>query len=700
MNENAYPLTDCSPENTLGIETDYIEDLNDVKLPVVHSLLKKTSRFPSLKRTSNEMDFSHERSREIEAHQQTSNFDKKSSCNVSSPFLWMKCKERLKLVTYKSIVPLFFGERDSNIVNDLSFFFNIWKKGDNNKEENNNNLNKYLTKSFCFEKFLKQFFYYFNLLPVFKNSSGFIILWSIIQLFFILMFFFAIPLEICFNIKLAQEYIIFSYIETISVYFFFVDILINLNTSVYIKGELIHDRKQIFKHYIHTLFIIDMISIFSIFLELNYDENLNGFSASLVRSLILLKMFNFSIIIKKLKEMFYVNQWLQNILSLFSLIFRIILFSHLFACVWYYIGTVNIEISWISKYDLLSKSWITKYLYSYYYVCVTMNTVGYGDISPQNSLERLFAIIFIYIACGIFAYSITCIGRIVNEIAKTDNEFQKDLNVINGFLNHKKINFDLRMRIRKYFEYMWYEEKVEKLEEEARIFNKLSGSLKEELLLEANGSILRDLKMFSLNFSEELLRNTIPLLKEVIFQPGDLIFLKGDCENKDLYIIRKGKIEIFVETNKKNFPQTILKTLEKGETFGEISFFSSQERSACARSTDFTSVYMIKHEDFLNLLKNEEKDYQKFYEIKDRINIYDDYSGIYIKCYSCKTSSHLINKCPNLSYQPIKEIALKKHFFSTTQTRKPGIVRRKIRFHSKKDMEIIKKKAFIIQNME
>lgn len=271
--------------------------------------------------------------------------------------------------------------------------------------------------------------------------------------------------------------------------------------------------------------------------------------------------------------MFFIDQSIHNKLSLFKLIFRIILLSHLFSCCWYYVGTLDKVDSWIINSGLTNENWWVNYLNSYYFVCVTMLTVGYGDFSPKNSIEKLFTIIFIYVACGIFAYSINSIGIIVSEIAKRENEFQKDLNIINGFMKQKKINFELRIRVRKYLEYIWYEEKIEKVEEQAKIIDKLSDSLKEELLLEANAEIISDLKMFSFNFSEELLRNTIQLMKEARFTPGDLIFMKGEAENKDFYLIRKGKVEIFLETLKTNAPITVLKNLNEGDVFGEVSFF-------------------------------------------------------------------------------------------------------------------------------
>jgi hypothetical protein len=35
-----------------------------------------------------------------------------------------------------------------------------------------------------------------------------------------------------------------------------------------------------------------------------------------------------------------------------------------------------------------------------------MITIGYGDISPVNSTERIFVMVISLIACGVFAYAV------------------------------------------------------------------------------------------------------------------------------------------------------------------------------------------------------------------------------------------------------------------------------------------------------
>lgn len=60
-----------------------------------------------------------------------------------------------------------------------------------------------------------------------------------------------------------------------------------------------------------------------------------------------------------------------------------------------------------------NESWVQIYFYCLYFSIVSMNTVGYGDITPITASERIYASIMIVISCGIFGYSINTIGEII-----------------------------------------------------------------------------------------------------------------------------------------------------------------------------------------------------------------------------------------------------------------------------------------------
>ena len=255
------------------------------------------------------------------------------------------------------------------------------------------------------------------------------------------------------------------------------------------------------------------------------------------------------------------------------------------------------------------------------------------------------------------------------DISKQQDEYRKDLFTINDFMKKKKISFDLRMRIRKYLEYIKKENKLHEDKETDKTIDKLSDSLREELLLEANGSILKRIKIFSLNFSEETLRKTMMIMKEKRFTPGDIIFERGDFQENKLYIIKTGEVELLFGNS--------THTCKKGDTFGEFAFFSGLEQKGSARSLDFTTTFAIDKSEFLSIINKVNNDFEKFNEIKEKLALYNDSSPLHSSCFCCHNPNHRIEKCPIIHYCPKREIIIDKFLYNYCQER--GDYKRKIK---------------------
>lgn len=70
------------------------------------------------------------------------------------------------------------------------------------------------------------------------------------------------------------------------------------------------------------------------------------------------------------------------------------------------------------------------------------------------------------------------------------------------------------------------------------------------------------------------------------------------------------------------------KKKNQGQNFGSEEFFTNEERKFSVKSKDFSTILVVKRSDFVNLLKLNLKDYERFCFIKDRLKFDNNYESI------------------------------------------------------------------------
>ncbi|KAL4489041.1 hypothetical protein ABPG73_005528 [Tetrahymena malaccensis] len=165
-------------------------------------------------------------------------------------------------------------------------------------------------------------------------------------------------------------------------------------------------------------------------------------------------------IIKSIGERIFKSIRLLYILKLLNLFLLILFFAHSFACFWIYVPSkINTSNNWLIKYQLYDQAWSIQYVNALYYITISMVTVGYGDIAPTNTEEKILCSILIVLLCGIYGYSLNQIGVIFNELNK----------------------------IREYLDYYWEKKFDDDTQEEGlKIIQQLNSNLKKQLIFESN----------------------------------------------------------------------------------------------------------------------------------------------------------------------------------------------------------------------
>ena len=305
---------------------------------------------------------------------------------------------------------------------DFGMLYSIMRE--NNPLYQNENLKKnlFMKMKENFEKVRTQIMELCAKIEVFQPDKVIVSMWNFIMLFFVFINALYIPLKIGFEIDETQiNSNIFIIFEQIPVWVFIFDIAISMNTAYYSKGVFISDRIKILKHYAKTFLLLDMVTI---------GPYLLGYFSTIkyVEMLFMLRILKLNASIRKLEEFLQLRDLYGGNFQLVKLMGLIFYLAHISCCAWNYLASVEIsygiEFTWLDLLKIRTEHWEVKYVNSLYYAIVTMVTVGYGDITPQNSIEKIFSICYIGMACGVFAYGVNEVGTILRDMYKSENDFK------------------------------------------------------------------------------------------------------------------------------------------------------------------------------------------------------------------------------------------------------------------------------------
>ena len=346
---------------------------------------------------------------------------------------------------------------------------------------------------------------------------------------------------------------------------FFVDMVLNFITPIYVNGQLVTSRQEIARHYIKGWFILDLLSIFPWWLFGSLWEG--------VRLLRLLRLAHIANFMQKIAKENVIN---ASVLRMIFLGFWVALFAHLAACAWIALGAGNIGPEWASQRELL-------YLRSLYWAVTTIATIGYGDVTPVTPLQTVFSIVVEVIGAGLYGYVIAIFASLIANLDSARRKFSEQFDEINTFMRFRKIPPHLQKQIRNYYDYLWESRRGY---HESHVLADLPDSLRLKISIFINKSMLEKVPIFQ-GAGDALVEELLMHLKPTIFTPGDYVFRTGDVGDS-MYFVNKGRVEVVSSDGK-----TVFATLSPGSYFGETALLMNQPRNACVRAVDYVDLYTL-----------------------------------------------------------------------------------------------------------
>lgn len=244
---------------------------------------------------------------------------------------------------------------------------------------------------------------------------------------------------------------------------FAIDIIVKMNTAWRDrKGDLITEKKTVVTEYVFRgLFVVDVISCIPI--DLMIYLAVSGGDDDEYRTLRYLKLLRLARLARLINcfKIANINLVLESFGKismnpamgrLFQFIIGFLSVTHVMACLWWAVGDRN-NVSWWSgdahswAVDFADESSSYKYLVSLYWAMGTMSGVGYGDVVPKTSHERLFGIFAELV--GVFAFGLVVgyVSTLVESVSYKNSVHRERHLKMSTYIKQRNLPGNLQKRL-------------------------------------------------------------------------------------------------------------------------------------------------------------------------------------------------------------------------------------------------------------
>lgn len=454
-------------------------------------------------------------------------------------------------------------------------------------------------------------------------------LWSVLYL--VLMFYtaFIMPYKLAFlqEDRNSPDFWVDAGIDAL----FFIDILVRLN-SAYIdsQGNVVTSRKVIIWQYAKTWLCVDLIACFPFYVfEEGQTETFQQSTSRykvflrlariprLYRLLRITRVFRFA---RHYREYDCLERLQSHItpssIRLVAFALSVLLGVHLMTCTWYFAARVEGlgPDTWVMAGGLLDKAPGDLYVAAMYWTITTLATIGYGDIVPSTSLERIMAIIWMLLGVSFYSFMIGSLGNFLHNLHSKETVLNNKLMAIDEFAEEAKLDTELRHRLKHALRYSSAQTNFTSSDKRST-FNELPRELRYEVAIAMHKGAAKSIPFFR-ERNTAFIAAVVPLLRSVYCEAGSLVYALGDYA-EEVYFIASGRCVMVLES------KHVLKKLQKGSYFGEIEVIEQIPRKFTVKTASDTELLTLSKR-VLAIIKSEFPSiYQEMMQIasiRDQLN--------------------------------------------------------------------------------
>jgi len=368
---------------------------------------------------------------------------------------------------------------------------------------------------------------------------------------------------------------------------FLLDILLTCNTMCETDPHPVHGPKWLGKRRLITWTYmqspwayVDVISILP-FYTLGWSSgdaadmgnatnvSIEGSGAAGLSSLRLIKLLRMLKLARMLKAAAYFAPLIKDVLmvrfemtyaslKVLSLFTWLLLFTHLQACFWGLFATffAEDEPTWIKEFTDSHTTMRGKepepwevYAAALYWSAMTVTSIGYGEMLPANSAERLLCTFFMIISGMVWAYILSTAAGIAATLNPNTVLFHNTMDQLNYFMRERSLPGKLRKELRHYFEVARH---VREINDDANLLEQMPSLMQGRVAFAAHKDWLQRVWYFqhlpdsreSREFNAHIAKNlkVRALVAEERAPIGQLYVLRRGMVVKNWHFMRAGRV--------------------------------------------------------------------------------------------------------------------------------------------------------------
>jgi voltage-gated potassium channel len=224
----------------------------------------------------------------------------------------------------------------------------------------------------------------------------------------------------------------------------------------------------------------------------------------------------------------------------------------------------------------------TPYLDALYWTVMTVTTVGYGDITPQTPVQKMYAVGVMLSGAGVYAFLIGNIASLLSSLDPLRASHVAQQERMAAFMHYRALPRPLQKRVQAYFDYLWEQHLV--TDEDATLAE-LPPGLREEVALHLRRDLVLNVPLFR-DAGDAFVHDVALQMRSFVCLPGDTLVRAGE-RGHEMFFLARGEVEVISPDG------AVLRTLRGGDFFGEIALVTSTVRTATVRATTPSDLYVL-----------------------------------------------------------------------------------------------------------